>query len=190
MDFQRLFLFLIFSFSLILVWDGWQRFQHPQEVVQQSAAKKTDLPAAPVTGAGAAAQATITQLPAVQAAGKSIHVKTDFLEAEINTVGGDIQRLAFLKQPDGQDKTKPFVLFQKGEGTHNYVAQSGLLGEGMPNHNTLFAAEQDKYELAGTADRIQVRLTAAGPNGVKVTKVLTFQKGSYLIDVALSLIHI
>ena len=147
MDFQRLFLFLIFSFSLILVWDGWQRFQHPQEVVQQSVAKKTDLPAAPVTGAGAAAQAAITQLPAVQAAGKSIHVKTDFLEAEINTVGGDIQRLAFLKQPDGQDKTKPFVLFQKGEGTHNYVAQSGLLGEGMPNHNTLFASESKRLCL-------------------------------------------
>lgn len=187
MDFQRLFLFLIFSFSLILVWDGWQRYQHPQEVVQQSAAAKTDLPAASTKAAGVAAQAIIAQQPAAQVAGKTIHVKTDFLEAEINTVGGDIQRLAFLQQPDGQDKTKPFVLFQKGEGTHNYVAQSGLLGDGMPNHNSLFVAEQDKYELVGSADRIQVRLTAVGPNGVKVAKLLTFQKGSYLIDVAYEL---
>lgn len=187
MDFQRLFLFLIFSFSLILVWDGWQRYQHPQEVVQQSANTKSDLPAVSTKVANLAAQTAIAQQTTAQLAGQTIHVKTDFLEAEINTVGGDIQRLAFLKQPDGQDKTKPFVLFQKGAGTHNYVAQSGLLGEGMPNHNTLFAAEQDKYELVGNADRIQVRLTAVGSDGVKVAKVLTFQKGSYLIDVAYEL---
>ena len=32
MDFQRLFLFLIFSFSALLLWDGWQRYQHPAPV--------------------------------------------------------------------------------------------------------------------------------------------------------------
>lgn len=184
MDFQRLFLFLIFSFSLILVWDGWQRYQHPQEAVQQSATPKTDLPVAATKVASLATQAAIAQQPGALAGGRVIHVKTDFLEAEVNTLGGDIQRLAFLQQPDGQDKSKPFVLFQKGAGTHNYVAQSGLLGEGMPNHNSLFFVEQEKYELAGNADRVEVRLTAAEANGVKIAKVLTFHKGSYLIDVA------
>ena len=36
MDLQRIFLFLIFSFSLMLVWDGWQRHQHPEQQIQQS----------------------------------------------------------------------------------------------------------------------------------------------------------
>lgn len=184
MDFQRLFLFLIFSFSLLLVWDGWQRYQHPQEVVQQSAAPRTDLPAATVKAANAAEPAAIVQQSATQVVGKTISVKTDFLEAEINTVGGDIQRLALLKHADSLDKNKPFVLFQKGARTHNYMAQSGLLGAGMPNHNTLFSAEQDKYELVGDADQLKVRLTAAGSNGIKVVKVLTFHKNGYLIDVA------
>lgn len=184
MDFQRLFLFLIFSFSLILVWDGWQRYQHPQEAAQKSATPKTDLPVAVTKAASLATQAAIAQQPAALAGGRVIHVKTDFLEAEVNTLGGDIQRLAFLQQPDGQDKSKPFVLFQKGVGTHNYVAQSGLLGEGMPNHNSLFSVEQEKYELAGNAYRVEVRLTAAEANGIKIDKVLTFHKGSYLIDVA------
>ncbi len=182
MDFQRLFLFVIFSFSLIMVWDGWQRYQHP-ELEKPVAAIKSDLPAA------ATIKAELAQAPIIQQAtkietGKIIKVKTDFLEADINTVGGDIQHLDFLKHPDGQDKTKNFVLFEKGSGTHNYVAQSGLLGAGMPNHNTVFSAEKDSYELSGNADQIQVRLLAEGAAGVKVTKVLTFHRGSYLIDIS------
>lgn len=30
MDLQRVFLFLIFSFSVYFLWDGWQREQHPE----------------------------------------------------------------------------------------------------------------------------------------------------------------
>ena len=44
MDLQRLFLFLIFSFSLVLVWDGWQRYQHPERFIDQIAAGNKDLP--------------------------------------------------------------------------------------------------------------------------------------------------
>src|SRR5512146_1772428 len=147
MDFQRLFLFLIFAFSLVLVWDGWQRYQHPELYVQQEttagkAAGKAALP--PVSG-----QTAIAQQVAQRPTGKVVQVKTDLFEAEISTVGGDIIRLALLKHPDAKDKNKPLVLFQRGEGTHNYVAQSGLLGAGLPNHNSLFTAEQDRYELTG-----------------------------------------
>ncbi|MDD4929190.1 MAG: membrane protein insertase YidC [Gallionella sp.] len=179
MDFQRLFLFLIFSFSLMMVWDGWQRYQHPQEQIQ-AASVKSDVPAV----AGVAVPASIIQQPSKVESGRIIKVKTDFLEAEINSVGGDIQRLDFIKHQDGQDKSKQFVLFEKGTGTHNYVAQSGLLGAGMPNHTSLFATEQDHYELSANADQLQVRLTAVAVNGIKVAKLLTFHKSSYLVDVA------
>ncbi len=185
MDFQRLFLFLIFAFSLVLVWDGWQRYQHPELYVQQEAptgkaAEKASLP-------GASGQAAIAQQVAQRAAGKIVHVKTDLLEAEISTVGGDISRLALLKHPDAEDKNKPLVLFQRGEGTHNYAAQSGLLGAGLPNHNSLFTAEQDRYELTGNAKQVQVRLTAEGALPLKVVKVMTFHKGSYLVDISYEL---
>ncbi len=185
MDFQRLFLFLIFAFSLMLVWDGWQRYQHPELYVQQEipggkAAEKASLPAAP-------GQSAIAQQASQRPAGKTVLVKTDLLEAEISTVGGDISRLALLKHPDAEDKTKPLILFQRGEGTHNYVAQSGLLGTGLPNHNSLFIADQDRYELSGSADQLHVRLTAEGAAPLKVVKVLTFHKGSYLIDISYEL---
>jgi YidC/Oxa1 family membrane protein insertase len=185
MDLQRLFLFLIFAFSLVLVWDGWQRYQHPELYVQQEvstgkAAEKAALPAA--TGQTAIAQQA-QQLPS----GKTVRVKTDLLEAEINTVGGDISRLALLKHPDAEDKNKPLVLFQRGKGTHNYVAQSGLLGAGLPNHNSVFVADQDNYELSGNTEQLQVRLTAEVAAPLKIVKVLTFHKGSYLIDISYEL---
>ncbi len=183
MDFQRLFLFLILSFSLMMIWDGWQRYQQPPVVQQAGTTAKSDLPVASIKAADVAGQATIAQQPEKQAPGKIIKVKTDILEAEISSVGGDIQRLDFLNHPDGQDENKHFVLFEKGANTHNYVAQSGLLGEGMPNHNSIFTVEQDSYQLNANADQLQVRLTAEGTNGVKVVKLLTFHKNSYVIDI-------
>jgi YidC/Oxa1 family membrane protein insertase len=197
MDFQRLFLFLIFAFSLGLVWDGWQRHQHPERYVQQEAAanevqpkSQATPPAASIPAASSqtgSAQAPVAQQPLQQVAGKIIHVKTDVLEAEISTIGGDISRLALLEHPDGQDKSKPLVLFHRGAGTHNYAAQSGLLGAGLPNHNSLFVPEQDQYTLSGNAEQVQVRLKAEGDAALKATKVITFHKGSYLVDVAYEL---
>lgn len=193
MDLQRLFLFVIFSFSLMLLWDGWRRYQQPE--VQQSAATGAESPkqqAAPPepgmpTIVASPAQPAIGLKSTQQATGNTIRVKTDLLEAGISTIGGDIIRLALLKHPDGQDRNKPLVLFQRGEGTHNYIAQSGLLGAGLPNHNTPFVPEKDEYELSGNADKVQVRLKAGGESQLKAIKVITFHKGSYLIDVAYEL---
>lgn len=187
MDLQRLFLFLIFVFSLGLVWDGWQRHQHPEQYVQQSATINENIAKPQASPLATATSAAIAQHPAQQSAGKIIRVKTDILEAEISTIGGDISRLALLKHQDGMDRSKPLVLFHRGTGTHNYVAQSGLLGAGLPNHNSLFVSEQDQYVLAGNAEQVQVRLKAENDAVLKVAKIITFHKGSYLVDVAYEL---
>jgi YidC/Oxa1 family membrane protein insertase len=192
MDLQRIFLFLIFAFSLMQVWDGWQRHEHPQ-LPQSNAVAKNELPsqsAVPAESQQSAlsgketSSASIVQQPVQQKTGKIINVKTDFLEAHISTIGGDISYLALLKQSDTLDKNKPLVLFDRGSGTHNYFAQSGLIGAGLPNHNTLFDSEQDSYELSGNAEQLQIRLKAEGNSKLKVTKVITFHKGSYVIDVS------
>lgn len=182
MDLQRLFLFLIFSFSLVLVWDGWQRFQHPQEITQQASAAKTASPS--VDTGKVSSPVDITQKSTSIPDAKIITVKTDTLIAEISTIGGDIQKLSLLQHPDGLDKNKPFVLFEKGTGTHNYSAQSGLLGSDMPSHNSVFIAERDSYELTENVEKIDVRLTTSTPAGIKVSKLLTFHKAGYLVDVS------
>ena len=183
MDFQRLILLVTFSLSLGLVWEGWQKYQHPElAVIEKTTIIHSDVPTSNLKTAN---PSTVPVASTGQAAGSVVRVKTDTLNVEINTQGGDIQRLALLQHPDGEDKTQPFTLFKKGTGTHNYTAQSGLLGEGMPNHNTLFTAEKTDYVLAG--DTLAVRLTAPLMNGVQAVKVLTFHKGSYVIDVAYEL---
>lgn len=181
MDIQRLFLFLIFSFSLVLVWDGWQRYQHPEQYVQPSVKVENTTKNAP-SALDKSAQVAIDQ-SSVSLQGKVIRIKSDVIEAEVNTIGGDINYLAFLKHPDTQDKTKPLILFQRGKETHNYVAQSGLLGKDLPNHNSLFVAEQGHYEFVNNEERLQVRLKANNESGLKVVKVITFKRGSYLIEV-------
>lgn len=174
-----------FCFSLVLVWDGWQKYQHPELAVIEKVThiKNSDVP---TTSLKTTAPTAVPVVATAPAAGEVVHVKTDTLDVEVNTLGGDIQRLDFLKHPDGQDKTKPFTLFKKGLGSHNYAAQSGLLGEGMPNHNTVFTAEKREYVL-GDAVQMQVRLTAPAMNGIKAIKILTFHKEGYLIDVAYEL---
>lgn len=190
MDLQRLFLFLIFAFSLVMVWDGWQRYQHPEQYlqqVQQNAGTNKEPAKQQAASSTISAQEDIAKQQARRVSGKIISVKTDTLKAEISSIGGDISSLALLKHPDALDKNKPLILFHRGEGTHNYVAQSGLLGAGLPNHNSQFVSERDLYELTGNDEQIQVRLKAEGDASIKATKVITFHKGSYLIDVAYEL---
>lgn len=197
MDLQRLFLFLIFVFSLGMVWDGWQRYQHPERYVQAAAPADqgvsrqveaaTAVPA--VSAPAAIPQVASASVPtAAEAApkpevGKTVHVSTDLLKAEISTVGGEIARLSLLRHPDAQNRELPMVLFGKGAGSHNYVAQSGLLGVGLPNHNSVFVSEQENYELAEGSNKIEIRLRAAN-TAVPVVKVITFHRDSYLVDVA------
>ncbi len=191
MDFNRLFLFLIFSFSILLLWDAWGRSQLPPvQVAAPSApvlASEAGVPVATISATGATASEVADQLK-VQAGQKNrvgqkvIKVKTDFMTAEISTVGGDLLRLEFVRHHDAVDKNKPFVLLHE-QGAQTYIAQTGLLGSGLPTHNALFKAEADNYHLAEGKDTLEVRLSAIDVSGVKVVKVFVFHRASYLIDV-------
>ncbi len=66
---------------------------------------------------------------------------------------------------------------------HTYVAQTGLIGEGLPNHKTEFKLAPGTYELKPDSDKLDVRLEAPEANGLKVAKIYTFHRGSYQIDV-------
>jgi YidC/Oxa1 family membrane protein insertase len=182
MEFQRLFLFLIFSFSALVLWDGWQKSQNPTlqtaavitpqvkgvEQVEQKDRVKAALAPSQVN--------TIEQPRPLQ--GKKVVVKTDNLLVEINTIGGDIQRVELLKHKDAKDKNKAFVLLQQHEN-HTYIAQTGLLGEGLPTHREQFSADAEEYSLQDGKDSVIVTLKA----GKSVIKTLTFHRNSYLIDV-------
>lgn len=194
MDFQRLFLSLIFVFSVFLLWDSWERSQHPvapqQASVGASAVAASGVSAASAPVAQGGAQVVSVNAGAVAAvpgndgaakSGRKILVKTDTLSAEINTLGGTLQRLELLKHRS-VDSEKPFVLMQKKD-ERVYLARSGLTGNGLPNHNTEFASTDENVQLAEGKDSVQVKLTVVTASGATVTKTYTFHRGSYLIDV-------
>ena len=191
MDNQRLILLLVFSFSLIMLWEAWQKQGHPEAnhaptVAAQSAAGNTvPTPSSPSSSAASAAPGTAavpaTSAAAPVAAAKQI-VKTDLFIAEISAQGGDLTRLELVKHHATEDKNKNLVLFDNGE-KHIYQAQSGLIGEGLPNHKTVYEFAAGNSELKDGQNELVVRLAAPEVNGVRATKTYTFHRGSYLIDV-------
>lgn len=186
MDFQRLLLLLIFSTSVFMLWTEWDRSQHP--VVQQAAVAASGVPATAVSGASAPAEAARAnapeQVPGSEAAtttGRKISVKTDIFAAEISTVGGNLVRLELL-QHRAADSDKHFVLLERHQ-SQVYLAQSGLLGAGLPTHNAEFTSAADNVQLADGKDTVEVKLETTAASGARVTKTYTFHRDSYVIDV-------
>lgn len=169
----------------MLLWESWQRTQQPIARTAPAIVPKAVVPttgSAPDRAATVSPEAIAVATQQKAQAGQRITVKTDYLTAEINTVGGDLRRLEFLQQRDSKNKNKPFVLLQE-QGVHTYIAQTGLLGTGLPTHNTTFTAQASEYLLTEGKDTIEVRLLATNVVGAKVTKFYVFHRGGYLIDV-------
>lgn len=183
MDTQRIIALVVFFTASFLLWEAWQKQEHPpaQSQAPTIAATATPTPTAkapdtavPPAGGGAPAQTTPLQ------ESQQITVRTDSLTAEIDTAGGDLRSLTFTEHFAAEDKSRPFVLMQ-GKGEPLYTTQSGLLGNGLPNHNTLYAAAQTAYTLAPGQDTLQVRLESI-QGAVSVEKIFTFHRASYVID--------
>ena len=197
MDTQRLIALVIFSFSAVLLWDAWQKHSAPKVVTPASTSipAATHAPTAPVSASPSAttaaspsaatgAAAAVPSSSAPVTAGPPVVVHTDLFDAEINPVGGDIQRLTMRQVHSALDRTHPLTLMEPND-QHYFVTQSGLVGgTGLPNHRTAYEPEQRTYSLPANKDTVEVRLRAQANEGVEVTKRLTFRRDSYVVDVA------
>ena len=190
MDTQRLVLFVIFSFSILMLWDAWQREQRPPAPAQQAAQGQgqptgVPTPSAPAPSAATSPPAAVTPdaVPSSTSAAPQrelIKVETDLFRAGIDPVGGDLVLLELKRYRDSLDTSKTFQLLG---ADHHYTVQTGLIGPNLPNHKTVFTSEGKAYSLAEGKDVLEVKLHATSPDGAKVTKTLTFRRGSYLVDV-------
>ena len=102
--------------------------------------------------------------------------------AEISAKGGDLVRLELIRHPDTDDKTKGFVLFSE-TGKNVYLAQSGAIGEGLPNHKTAWIFAGTEQALKPGSDELAVRLTPAVKGSGEVVKTYIFRRNSYQIEV-------
>lgn len=185
MDNRRLILLLVFSFSLVMLWDGWQKHNQPKVPATAAAAGGTAGVPTPTTAGAPGAVAVPGQpaAPAPVAAPKAI-IRTDVLVAEVSAQGGDIVRLELTKHHSSEDNTRNYVLFDNGE-KHNYAAQTGLIGNGLPNHKTLFTLGAAEATLKDGENAVTLRLDAPPTaDGIKVAKLITFNRGSYQAEVS------
>jgi len=178
MDTQRLILLFIFGFSVLMLWEVWQREHSPKPPAhaEQPVASK------PAAAAPAPSQGAIGTPATAAQKGESIVITTDLVVAEIDTLGGTLKRLELLRHKDSNDPDKNFVLISPA---HQYEAQSGLTGEGGANHRSLWRAQPGPRTLAASADSLQLQLRTMGKDGLEVEKIYTFRRNSYVIDVAM-----
>jgi YidC/Oxa1 family membrane protein insertase len=191
MDTQRLIAFVVFSFSALLLWDAWQKHNAPKLPAPSTAAAPAGVPqpSAPLSTTPAQpGAAPVPQVPgastAAAPAGEAITIRTDLFEAELNTAGGDLRRVTFLQVFSALDRSKPLTILEP-HSKHYFITQTGLLGEGLPNHKAMYSAEARSYALTPGKDTIDVVLRAPGAEGgIRVTKRYRFHRGSYKIDVS------
>ncbi|HEY5635974.1 MAG TPA: membrane protein insertase YidC [Burkholderiales bacterium] len=194
MDIQRLILLFIFSFSVLMLWDAWEKHQRPKPAAvaaqAQGSVPAPSLPQTPPAPQPAAGAAPVAGAPAPAASGAAapaaqkremLVATTDFLRAEIDTLGGTVQRVEFSRHKDSADPTKNFVFFGP---EHSFAAQSGITGDAGPNHRTAWRVLPGPRELAAGVDRFEVRLAAETQTGLAVQKVFTFSRSSYQIGIA------
>ena len=206
METRKLILIIIFSTSLLFLWDAWQKELYPpaSQVMSGAASNSANqrhdpLPVpgdeltASASGTGIASEIegvnpSIT--PNLFTIGEKIHVKTDLVVAEIDTAGGDIRQLGLLAHPSREDVNKPYELLLDKTARFQ-VAQSGLIGDGLPNHKTKYTVDSKNYsyELEPGQNKVVVRLLAPEVNGVQAAKIYTFHRGSYVIDVELEIVN-
>jgi YidC/Oxa1 family membrane protein insertase len=199
-DIRRTILWVIFGFSMVLLWDQWQLyngkkatfFPKPQVTAQASADASAPAPAAstPSSGGVPVASSVVTATPGQvptsspttsAAPREKIAVETDVFKLSFDTEGGSLVRAEFPKHGDMVDPLKNMVLMDQSS-SRVYLAQTGLIGGDFPTHKApmTFSGERS---LKDGQNELTVRFESAEMNGVKLAKTYTLKRGSYVIDV-------
>ena len=189
MDNQRLILFIVFSFSLLLLWEAWKGQNEPAPVAPTTTSSPASSAPTPSEALSAPPPAAAGTPQAGFAKGPRAVVETDVLRATIDGNGGDLRELQLLAYRETEDKNQVFTLFEDTQ-TRPYMAQSGLIGQGLPTHRSVFQLNPGTYRLAEGAAQVEVPLVWNDPaTGVRVEKTYIFKRGSYQIDVRTRVIN-
>jgi YidC/Oxa1 family membrane protein insertase len=198
-DIRRTFLWVIFGFSMVLLWDQWQVYNGnkatffpappaataEKPVAASSAAK--DVPVATVPNAVVNLAAGPSQVPVsanapVATPHERIEVTTDVLKLSFDTEGGSLVRSEFLKFGELSDSQKPFVLLDESKA-RVYLAQTGLIGGPFASHKTPMKFTGER-ELKADQNELVLTFESADTGGLKLVKTYTLTRGNYALKVS------
>jgi YidC/Oxa1 family membrane protein insertase len=193
-DMRRTLLWVVFSMSLVLLWDGWNKYNgRPSMFSPTPARPAASAGSAPapsggvpsVTAGTAAAPSAVPPTAPAAAASEKVTLVTDVFSATIDTQGGTVTRLELLKHRDQNNPGRNVVLFDHS-AERTYLARSGLAtlhGVAYPNHLTPMTAVAGPRSLAEGVNELQLSLESAVVGGVKLVKTYRFRRGDYSIGV-------
>jgi len=202
-DLRRTFLWVVFTMSLVLLWDAWNKHTGQPSLfggarpaatagsapagasVPNAGAIPQVAPAVPPAAATTAVPAAPSAAPASAPAGERIDIATDVLKASFDSTGGTLVRLEMLGYRDQAQPGQNVVLFDRS-AKRLYLATSGLVtateGVKLPNQQTPMVAQPGPRELASGSDELTLRFEGQeGP--LKLVKSFTFRRGSYTVVV-------
>jgi YidC/Oxa1 family membrane protein insertase len=197
-DIRRTILWVIFGFSMVLLWDQWQVFHGKKATFFPSSTQTATSPvaAAPASAGSAAVPSSAASVapgssaavpsgaPSVapSAARERVVVNTDVLSLTFDSEGGTLVHSAFIKYKDMTDKEQGFVLLD--ESTNRvYVAQTGLIagsnGGTFPTHKTPMTLLPGERAFKDGQNELLVQFESADVGGVKLLKTYTIRRGAY-----------
>ncbi|MFZ9425399.1 MAG: membrane protein insertase YidC [Limnohabitans sp.] len=202
-DIRRTILWVVFGFSMVLLWDQWQIYNGHKATFFPAPPVKAEAPAGAtpaittgVPGAAGVPSATSTATPqavpggapseTTKSAREVIEVETDVLKLRLDSEGGSVLRAELLKHADVQQAGQPVVLLDESR-ERVYLAQSGLIpGAGaptLPTHKTPMTLTSQERRLADGAKELKLRFESASVNGVKLVKTYLLRRGAYDITI-------
>lgn len=184
LDYLRIALYALLILLSFLLFQAWNQ-DHPlaPPVAQTDVASNRQVPKLPDALPASNSEAVAT-LPE-SSVGEKITVTTDLLNVTLDTRGGDVIEEKLLQYPQELNAPTPILLLNDNEKTR-YVAESGLLskqGPDTPEASALYKSTQSAYTLNADSNTIEVPLTWQSADGLNVTKLFTFTRGSYEIKV-------
>ena len=205
-DIRRTLLWVVFTMSLVLLWDAWNKHTGQPSIFGTSSARPAASAPAPVaspasqvgvptpiasaaTGAAAATASVPAGGPPAVAAttpGELVVVTTDLVKASFDSNGGSLVRLELLRHADVEDRQRHVLLFDQS-ADRVYAAQTGLVatqaGLGLPNHYTPMKRVAGPSTLAEGTNELSLRFETLGEGAVRLTKTYTFKRGDYSVGV-------
>ena len=203
-DIRRTILWVIFGFSIVLLWDQWQVHNGRKATFFPGSVQTTPAAAPPVapsssvpTGVPASgnSSAGVAQVPgsplplastapAVQR--EKITIQTDVLKLTLDSEGGSVVKAEFTKHLDMFDKARNFVLLDDNKD-RVYLAQTGLIageaGGSFPTHKTVMRIMPGERSLKDGENELVIRFESPEVGGLKLLKTFTLKRGSYAIAV-------
>ena len=202
-DIRRTILWVVFGFSMVLLWDQWQIYNGHKATFFPAPPVKAEAPAGAtpanttgVPGSAGVPSATSTATPqavpggapseTTKSAREVIEVETDVLKLRLDSEGGSVLRAELLKHADVHHAGQPVVLLDESR-ERVYLAQSGLIpGAGapaLPTHKTPMTLTSQERRLADGAKELKLRFESASVNGVKLVKTYLLRRGAYDITI-------